>query len=173
MHFLEPETIGVGSDCEYSLQPISSFYLWRIIVSQRDWGEKQSSARRRTPVRTGIPFPKFPFEKWGEPHLLWRAVSAKRKHRLWDTHSPVPTPPSGMPTPASIPNQSRTSSWKGDYRRPGLSLLEPGTYLPHLEWSRRVGVRRGLHACGLTGDGCGWEMPTQALSTSKNWRPFS
>lgn len=53
MHFLEPETIGVGSDCEYSLQPISSFYLWRIIVSQRDWGEKQSSARRRTPVRTG------------------------------------------------------------------------------------------------------------------------
>lgn len=31
-----------------------------------------------------------------------------------------------------------------------------------------AGVGRGLHVCGLTGDGCGWEMPTEALSTSKN-----
>lgn len=51
MHFLEPETIEMGSNWKYSLQPISSLYPWRIIISQRDWGEKQSSARRRTPVK--------------------------------------------------------------------------------------------------------------------------
>lgn len=48
-----------------------------------------------------------------------------------------------MPTPARIPNQRGTPSWKGDHRRPGLSLLEPGTCLPHLERSQWGGSAEG------------------------------
>ena len=120
----------------------SGIFIW-IFWNVYDCVTDRDKSVLRTTCSFPFPFPKFPVEKWEEPRSLWRAVSAKRKHRLWDTHSPVPTPPSGMPTPASIPNQSRTSSWKGDYRRPGLSLLEPGTCLPHLEWSQLGGSREG------------------------------
>ena len=128
----------------------------------------ETSQFSEPPVQSLSPFPNSPLRNernlvhcGGQCQQRGSTVSETHTPQCQPHHQACPHPPA-FPTRAGPPAGRVTT---GGLAYPSWSQVPACHTWNGPSWA---GVGRGLHACGLTGDGCGWEMPTEALRTSKN-----